>query len=193
MQPSPSVDLDRDAESRLLAIARRSIENGIGAARAPDIDLDTCDASLKAPAAVFTTLTRNGALRGCVGSLQASDPLARAVATSAYNAAFRDRRFEPLAANEIASVRIEISILSAMTEIRATNRQALLEQLLPGIDGLLLEDRGRRATFLPKVWDNIGSPAEFLDQLLIKAGLGAGYWSRDLRLQRYRTHTFGEK
>lgn len=193
MPPLPSVELDAAAETRLLEIARQAIESGIDAPQAPRIDIDGCDSCLTVPAAVFTTLTREGALRGCIGSLEARDPLARAVAESAFNAAFRDRRFEPLAAAEIDAVRIEISVLSAMEPIRAAARQALLEQLRPGIDGLIVEDRGRRATFLPKVWENIASPDEFLDQLLIKAGLEINHWSRDLRLQRYQTRTFGEK
>jgi len=192
MPPSPSVELDADAESRLLAIAREAIVAGIGAPRAPRIEVDLLDGSLRRPAAVFTTLTRDGALRGCVGSLQAEHPLARAVAESAFNAAFRDRRFAPLDAAEIAAVRIEISVLSAMEIMHADTRQALLEQLRPGVDGLLVEDRGCRATFLPRVWESIATPDEFLSHLFVKAGLGADHWSRKLTLKRYSTHSFGE-
>ncbi|HEY5739356.1 MAG TPA: AmmeMemoRadiSam system protein A [Gammaproteobacteria bacterium] len=192
MQPSLSFEIDSAAESRLLEIARESIEAGAAAERAPRIDVDGC-AGLLQPAAVFTTLTRDGALRGCVGSLQAQRPLAQAVADSAFNAAFHDRRFKPLDVGEFGLVRIEISVLSAMQPIDAPTRQALLEQLQPGIDGLLVEDRGCRATFLPKVWENLAAPGAFVDQLLVKAGLGAGYWSQTLSLYRYHTHSFGEK
>ena len=157
MPPSLSFDLDEAAESRLLAIARRSIAAGAAAGRAPRVDTESC-AGLLEPAAVFTTLTRDGALRGCVGSLQAQLPLAQAVADSAFNAAFHDRRFRPLDSDELDSVRIEISVLSEMEPIDAATRQALLEQLRPGIDGLLVEDLGRRATFLLKVWENLGAP-----------------------------------
>jgi AmmeMemoRadiSam system protein A len=191
MQPSLWFDIDSAAESRLLEIARESIEAGAAADRAPRIDVDRC-AGLLQPAAVFTTLTRDGALRGCVGSLQAQQPLAQAVADSAFSAAFHDRRFEPLDAGEFGLVRIEISVLSAMQPIDAPTRNSLLEQLQPGLDGLLVEDHGCRATFLPKVWENLAAPEAFLDHLLAKAGLGAGYWSQTLSLYRYRTHSFGE-
>jgi hypothetical protein len=192
MQPSPWVDFDTGAESRLLAIARRSIESGVGANGVPRIDLAACEDSLKQKAAAFVTLTLNDALRGCVGSLEAREALARAVAEAAFNAAFRDRRFAPLGADEFDRVRIEVSVLSPMQPIQAGSRQVLLGELRPGVDGLLIEDRGHRATFLPKVWESIASADEFLDHLFIKAGLGAGHWSRHLRVHRYETHSFAE-
>jgi AmmeMemoRadiSam system protein A len=192
MQPFAWADFGAGAEARLLAIARRAIESGSDAVGPPRIELDDCEDCLKAKAAAFVTLTQKGALRGCVGSLEARDALARTVAEAAFNAAFRDRRFVPLRADEFDSVQIEISVLSAMVPIQAESRQALLGQLQPGIDGLLLEDRGRRATFLPKVWEKIASPDEFLDQLFLKAGLETGHWSRHLCVHRYETHSFGE-
>lgn len=192
MQPSPCVELDAGRQTRLLGLARRSIESGLESRRAMRVDLADLDEKLRSPAAVFVTLTQAGALRGCVGSLQARVPLAQAVADSAFNAAFGDRRFEPLDAAELATVRLEISVLSPLEQIAAESRQALVEQLRPGIDGLLIEDRGRRATFLPKVWEKMSSTDDFLDQLLLKAGLDADHWSRNLRLQRYSTFTFAE-
>ncbi|MGD8348266.1 MAG: AmmeMemoRadiSam system protein A [Gammaproteobacteria bacterium] len=192
MQPSPCVDLDAGRQSRLLAIARQSIESGFEIRSAPGIDLAGDDDGLRYPAAAFVTLTQAGALRGCVGSLEARQALVQAVADAAFSAAFRDRRFQPLAASELEATRIEISVLSATEPVAAGSRQALLEQLRPGIDGLIVEDRGRRATFLPKVWEHLPSAEAFLDELMLKAGLDAGHWSQSLRLQRYSTQTFAE-
>ena len=79
-----------------------------------------------------------------------------------------------------------------MEPIEAASRQALLDSLQPGIDGLLLEDRGYRSTFLPKVWDSLASPAEFLEHLCLKAGLGARHWSGTIRFHRYHTLSFAE-
>ncbi len=193
MPHSPCVDLDPAGQTRLLSIARQAIESGIERDAAPRIALEALDLPLRTEAAVFVTLTQSGALRGCVGSLQALDPLAQAVSNAAFNAAFRDRRFAPLAAEEVAMTRIEISVLSPLEKIAADSRQALLEQLRSGVDGLIIEDRGYRATFLPKVWEKIDSPEEFVAQLFLKAGLAADYWSRSLTLQRYQTFNFGEK
>lgn len=192
MLPSPCAEIDHVGQSRLLGIARSAIEQGLQRDRAPRIDLDTVDPGLRPEAAVFVTLTQSGALRGCVGSLQALDPLAQAVANSAFNAAFRDRRFNPLGAAEIGATRIEISVLSAAETLLAENRDDLLAQLRPGVDGLIVEDRGRRATFLPKVWEKMPSPEDFLQQLFLKAGLGADHWSGSISLQRYSTFTFAE-
>jgi AmmeMemoRadiSam system protein A len=192
MPPSPCVELDAAGQSRLLEIARESIEQGLTLDSVPRIDLEALDASLRAAAATFVTLTQSGALRGCIGSLQALDPLAQAVANAAFNAAFRDRRFQPLAASEVDFTQIEISVLSAAESLSVASREDLLERLRPGIDGLIIEDRGRRATFLPKVWEKIPSAEEFLQQLFQKAGLAADHWSSHISVKRYSTYTFAE-
>ena len=83
-------------------------------------------------------------------------------------------------------------MLSPMEPLAAGSRDELLAALQPGVDGLLLEDRGRRATFLPKVWEKIGTPQEFVEQLLLKAGLPPDHWSASLRISRYRTLSFAE-
>lgn len=192
MPPSLCIELDETERAALLDIARRSIAHGLDQGRALNVDTAGLGEHLAAPAAVFITLTRDGDLRGCIGSLQALEPLARAVANSAFNAAFRDPRFAALGADELDAIRIEISVLSKMEPIAAESREALLDALQPGIDGLLLEDRGYRSTFLPKVWEKIASPAEFLEHLCLKAGLGARHWSDTIRFHRYRALSFAE-
>jgi AmmeMemoRadiSam system protein A len=193
MPPSLCIELSDAEQARLLDIARESIADGLASGRALQVDPSLMEENLQGRAAVFVTLTRSGELRGCVGSLQAVEPLAQAVATSAFNAAFRDRRFGQLRGEELDAIRIEISVLSEMEPIDADSRRALLDSLQPGVDGLLLEDGGYRSTFLPKVWEKISSAEEFLQQLLLKAGLGAGHWSNSLRFHRYHTFTFAEK
>jgi AmmeMemoRadiSam system protein A len=114
------------------------------------------------------------------------------VVSCAFNAAFRDPRFPRLNTSEMADTRIEISVLSQMEPLAVTDRTSLLNQLCPQVDGLLLEDGGYRSTFLPKVWEKISDPEEFLQQLLFKAGLSPDYWSETIRFQRYHTISFGE-
>lgn len=192
MAPSFCVEPGADECRRLLEIARASIRSGLDSDRAIAVDASELASSLLADCAVFVTLTQNGALRGCVGSLEASTPLAQAVADAAFNAAFRDRRFERLQAPEILQLNIEISILSEMLPLAAATRQQLLDSLQPGRDGLLLEERSCRATFLPKVWDKIATPDEFFAQLLQKAGLPGDYWSDSMRTYRYHCLSFAE-
>ncbi|MCP4387236.1 MAG: AmmeMemoRadiSam system protein A [Gammaproteobacteria bacterium] len=193
MPPSLCIELSDNEQARLLVIARQSIAAGLTTGKALQPGIGQLEYNLQVRSAVFITLTRSGELRGCVGSLQAVEPLAQAVATSAFNAAFRDRRFGRLRGEELDVIRIEISVLSEMEPIEADSRQALLDSLQPGVDGLLLEDQGYRSTFLPKVWEKITSAEEFLQQLSLKAGLGAGHWSGTLRFHRYHTFTFAEK
>ena len=193
MPPSLCLNLAEQEQFRLLDIARRSIRSGLESGRAVQLDTEQLDKSLRIEAAVFVTLTRLGELRGCIGSLQPTDTLAQAVANSAFSAAFRDRRFNRLQSAEVDELCIEVSILSEMVPIEVTDRQDLLDTLQPGLDGLLLEDRGYRSTFLPKVWEKIKSPNEFLEQLMLKAGLPAGHWSGTIKFYRYHTLTFAEK
>ncbi len=192
MPPSLCIDLTDEERDRLLGVARRAITYGLDTGRVLKLEPAELDGRLGTLAAVFITLTQNGELRGCVGSLQATEPLAQAVSGSAFNAAFRDRRFPSLSVDELDSIRIEISVLSEMEPIDATNREQLLDALEPGVDGLLLEDQGYRSTFLPKVWEKVASPAEFLEHLCLKAGLGARHWSGSIRFHRYHTLSFEE-
>lgn len=189
---SPCIELNQQQQRQLLDIARDSIRHGFASGKPLRVQLDACDPALREPAAVFVTLTWDGKLRGCVGSLQARAALAQAVADSAFNSAMRDRRFTPMHAEELDATHIEMSVLSPLQDFPVESYDDLLRCLRPGIDGLVIEDRGRRATFLPKVWESIGTPAAFVEQLMLKAGLAAGYWSRQIRVQRYGALTFAD-
>jgi len=192
MPLSLCIDLSADERTRLLDIARRSIVNGLDSGATSQLDVARLDANLRVDSAVFVTLTLGGELRGCIGSLQPSAPLAQAVANAAFNAAFRDPRFAPVQADEIEKLHIEVSVLSSMKLISVDTRQGLLDDLQPGVDGLLLEDRGHRATFLPQVWEKMTTADEFVGQLMLKAGLAAEYWSSTIRCYRYHSISFGE-
>jgi AmmeMemoRadiSam system protein A len=124
-------------------------------------------------------LTKGGALRGCIGSLQAARALGADVAENAVAAAFRDPRFPPMTPEEWPSVRVEVSLLSAPKPMRFADEADLLSQIRAGEDGLILECDGRRATFLPQVWDSIPDKVLFLRELVRKAGLPS-----DTRLAR---------
>ena len=132
------------------------------------------------------TLTRQGRLRGCIGSVRARRPLVDDVRANARAAALSDPRFPSLTAGELPETRIEVSLLSAALPLPAASEEEALAALRPGIDGIVLEVGGEtHATFLPQVWENLPSPRDFLAHLKQKAGLPPGYWSPDLRLQRY--------
>ncbi|MGH8361753.1 MAG: AmmeMemoRadiSam system protein A [Gammaproteobacteria bacterium] len=148
------------------------------------------DPDLRAVRASFVTLKHRGALRGCIGNLDAKQELLADVIQNAKLAAYRDPRFPPLRAAEFEDLDIEISVLSGSEPIAARNRDELLRALRPGIDGVIIQEGEHRATFLPAVWASLPDPGEFCAQLMCKAGLGASHWSAALRFSRYQTESF---
>lgn len=142
--------------------------------------------SVRAPGAAFVTLRRHGQLRGCIGTLAATQSLVRCVADRARAAAADDPRFTPVQAGELADLAVEVSVLSEPEELPANDYDDLLRRVQPGVDGLIVEDPSHRATLLPSVWDDIASAEEFVAALWRKAGLQPRAWPRRLRMQRYR-------
>ena len=192
MAPSLSIKLRDGERELLLQIARKSIRHGLHKGDALVVALHELSDALTSRLGVFVTLTQQDTLRGCIGSMESSEPLAQSVAESAYGAAFRDPRFPQLAAHELEQTRIEISVLSPMAAVPAADRGELLSTLRAQVDGLLLQDRNHRSTFLPKVWEQLPDPQEFLDHLLAKAGLPTNHWSSTIQFYRYRTVSFSE-
>jgi len=171
-----------EAGRTLLAIARGAIEAKL-TGRANELRSAPW---LEQPGASFVTLTKNGELRGCIGSLDAARALAEDVAQNALGAAFRDPRFAPLGAQEWPRCRVEVSLLSAPKPMRFTGEADLAAQLRAGEDGVILEADGKRATFLPQVWDDIRDARVFLAQLVRKAGLPADTPLSRCKVSRYR-------
>jgi AmmeMemoRadiSam system protein A len=173
----------------LLAIARRAIGAELGA---PDrIGTERswreheAHPALDAPGATFVTLFRQGMLRGCIGTLEATRALAADVRANAVAAAFADPRFPNLGADEFLDTLVEISLLSAPEAITTDSERGLLDRLRPGVDGVVLEYAGRRATFLPQVWESLPEPADFLAELRRKAALPIDFWSPAVKVSRY--------
>jgi AmmeMemoRadiSam system protein A len=172
----------------LLTIARNAIEKHFGReARtvAPHPELSR-------PGATFVTLTQNGQLRGCIGSLEAYRSLAVDVAENAVAAAFHDPRFAPLTSEELARTHVEVSLLEPSESMDFINEADAIARLRPGIDGLILTLGNRRATFLPQVWESLPDPRRFMAQLKLKAGLPADFWDEKITLARYGVQKWKE-
>jgi hypothetical protein len=173
-----------DAGLALLAIARAAIGHGLGAhAEPPRTDFAPW---LLRPGASFVTLLLDGKLRGCIGSLAAVRRLGEDVAVNAQAAALRDPRFAPLSAAEWPRCQVEVSVLSPAKPLRFADEAEMLAQLRPGEDGVILEYEGRRATFLPQVWENLPDKRGFLEELMRKAGIPADTRLARCKLWRYR-------
>ena len=178
--------------TELLQLARGSIEYGLTHKAPLPVNCDDWPPEMREPGATFTTLRVAGKLRGCCGTLKAVHPLARDVTHSAYQAAFQDPRFDPVVADELDGIRMEVSVLSPLESIPVTDEADLLDRLEPGTDGLVILADGRRATFLPQVWEMLPDARQFLAALKTKCGLPADYWSERIEFQRYRTTSYAE-
>lgn len=173
----------------LLTLARGEIAGKLGHEVPPLAQA----AWLDEPGACFVTLTADGALRGCVGTLEAHRPLGLDVRENARAAAFRDPRFAPLTREEFEAIRVEVSVLSPSEALDGADEAHALRCLRPGVDGVIFEYRHQRSTFLPQVWEQLPDPAEFLAQLKRKAGLPADFWAEDVRLSRYTVTKWKER
>lgn len=149
-------------------------------------------AALDQPGASFVTLTRQGDLRGCIGSLEAHRPLGLDVRENALAAAFRDPRFAPLAVEEFEHTRVEVSLLTPAMAISFRDEADFLAQLRPGVDGIVFQYGRHRSTFLPQVWESLPEPQQFMQQLKRKAGLPPNFWHEAVSIARYEVTKWKE-
>lgn len=181
--------LDEKQRKTLLRIARESIAAVLGGAR-PQLREAEIDAALRKPAGAFVTLkTADGDLRGCIGSIQAVEPMYKAVSSSAISAATRDPRFHPVRTPELPNLGLEISVMGPIE--RVTN----VADIEPGRDGLIISRGPHAGLLLPQVAAEYGwGREEFLDHTCIKAGLPPGAWrSPDTQIERFSAEVFGEE
>ncbi|HBA59411.1 MAG TPA: hypothetical protein DCZ92_01035 [Elusimicrobia bacterium] len=128
------------------------------------------DPWLNLPAAAFVTLTKNGALRGCIGTVEPVMTAMDAVRYGAINAAFRDHRFPALEAEELPGIKIEVSLLSRLAPIKAAD-------IKPWKHGVVVTRDGKSGLFLPQVWEQLPGKEAFLGELCEqKAGLPRDCW-----------------
>ncbi len=173
----------------LLEIAGRSVDHGLEYGGPLAIDPDDYPEDIGASRATFVTLRTQTTLRGCVGSVTAWRSLVSDVSYNAFGAAFGDSRFASLTADERPGLELSISLLSPFQALDCTDERDLLARLRPGADGLMIEDQGNRAIFLPTVWRMLPRPEDFLVRLKRKAGMADDHWSPHIRAHRFVTST----
>lgn len=186
------IPLSAEDRQSLLRIARLAIEKAVHGQRPLPLDPGLpLSAALRHHGACFVSLHKHGQLRGCIGTLEAIEPLADSVARHAAAAAMRDPRFACVQETELAGLVIEISVLSHPEPLAADSMDDLLAQLQAGVDGLMIAAGHHRATFLPVVWEQLPQAQDFLDALWRKAGLAPRAWPEDLRVWRYEAIKIG--
>jgi AmmeMemoRadiSam system protein B/AmmeMemoRadiSam system protein A len=182
---STAGELTAADKKALLALARRSIEWYLDSGMTP-LPRNFA-AAARVPQGAFVTLKKHGELRGCVGHMAEDLPLCRAVCGMALMSAFEDQRFQPVAADEMKDIEVEISALTPFKRIPGAG------QIVLGRDGVVIRKNGRSAVFLPQVATEQGwTRDEMLDQLCRKAGLPVGSWRQNAELFTFQAVVFSE-
>jgi uncharacterized protein len=172
-------------DEAILRVAREAIRHESERGDPLVVDEAAYPPELRAVRATFVTLHLGGEFVGCIGTIQPRESIVASVARNARAAAFDDPRSPGVRAADVDRLDIHVSLLGPLEAMRFESEADLVSQLRPGVDGLVIEDRFYRGTFLPSVWESLPEPAAFLSQLKRKAGLPEDYWSPTLAAYRY--------
>ena len=193
MQASPFSQVNSAHQSQLIQLARESITQGIEQHCYRKPSDREFPAQLKQPGASFVTLEKEGQLRGCIGTIEAHQPLYLDVAQHAYDAAFRDFRFSSVTKNELELLSIHISVLTPMQAMSSDLTEAqFIEHVIPHVDGVLFEGGPHRSVFLPQVWQKLPNPDDFISQLKKKGGWQANTPLSCIQVFKFQVQEFGE-
>jgi AmmeMemoRadiSam system protein A len=188
-----SLPLTDSEKQILLQHAREAMEYGVTGRTLPILDQNSLPPNLLEHGSSFVTLTIHTELRGCIGSLEANQPLVDDVREHAIAAALQDPRFPPVQPAELDSIHLEISRLTAPQPLEYSSAGDLIKKLRPHVDGVILKNGHRRATFLPQVWEKLPDPVQFLEHLCQKMGMDADAWRHiPMDVLVYQAEDFGE-
>lgn len=181
--PAPLREVVHDA-------ARQALAHAATHEQPAEVNPGTFPMPLRALRRTFVTLETRGHLRGCIGSLTATNPLIVDVVLNTLKAARTDPRFPAVGEEEVGEVTVAISILSHPRPIRAATEAELAASIQPDVEGLILGRGGQFGLFLPKVWRDLPNPLAFLRNLKVKAGIPADYFGSDLKAYRFTAEVF---
>jgi len=194
METSLKETLSEEERNILLSVAREAITAAVARRSLPALQIEKQPQILQADGATFITLTKNGHLRGCIGTMEPYQPLIADVQEHAVAAALSDYRFPKVTQDELGQIRIEISRLTPLKRLPYKETEELVKALRIGVDGVLIRNEGRQATFLPQVWEQLPQPDQFLSQLCLKMGAPADLWkTKPMEVFTYQVEKFKEE
>lgn len=177
----------------ILALARQAIDSFVKDKMRVELKVEDVPVAVREAHACFVTLTKDFELRGCIGHLEVTQPLYRDIIDNAIAAATEDERFNPVAADELSDIDIEVSVLTTPVPLHFSSPQNLLDQLEVGVHGVIIRKDGHSATFLPQVWDELLDKKEFLASLCVKAGLPPSAWMEPgVEVETYQVEIMSE-
>src|SRR5690554_1218519 len=173
----------------LLDLARENLEAAVYGKKA--VIPKVLPPQIKENRGCFVTLTIDGQLRGCIGYIEPIKPLYQAVMDNACNAALKDTRFTPVKSKELEKIKVEVSVLTRPQILQYTDPDDLLNKLIPGVHGVILEKGPYKSTFLPQVWESLPDKKNFLQHLSIKGGMDSDGW-KTANVKTYKAFHFQE-
>jgi len=175
---------------KAVKLARRAIETYLTEGK---VIKDRYSGVFEEKRGVFTTLTKNGMLRGCIGFPYPIKRLDEAIIESAIAAATEDPRFPPVSIEEMDEIVVEVTVLTKPEKIDA-NPIDLPKYIEIGRHGLIIKKGMFSGLLLPQVAVEYNMDAEeFLSQTCMKAGLPPDCWLTDVEVYRFEGQIFKEK
>jgi len=154
-------------------LARKAIENYLSERK---VIQDRLSGVFEQKRGVFTTLTKHGELRGCIGFPYPIKRLDEAIIESAIAAATDDPRFPPVSLEEMDEIVVEVTILTPPEKINVKPTE-LPKHVEIGKHGLMVKRGLYSGLLLPQVAVEYGFDSEeFLSQTCMKAGLTPDCW-----------------
>jgi len=190
-----AIRLSPDEQRLVLEMARARLLQEATGEPAARIDADKIPLALRKDAACFVTLTKNGALRGCIlDSFSPHEPLYENVMRNVVLAATSDPRFPPVRPSEVDDIAIEVSVLDRPQRLEFSDAEDLISKLVPGEDGVILTTPYGKSTYLPQVWDDLPDPMQFMSSLCQKQGAPANCWrdTSSIKIEIYHVFHFSE-
>jgi AmmeMemoRadiSam system protein A len=168
----------------LLQLARDVIAAHVEARSQPAVEI--CGV-LARHGGAFVSVHNRGDLRGCIGHIEANEPLGVVVPRCAVAACSADPRFPAVSAAELPELEIELSLLGPLEPIAGAADVEI------GRHGLVVELGWNRGLLLPQVaaewgWDAV----TFLAHTCHKAGLPRDAWKGAARIWRFEAEVFSE-
>ena len=158
----------RDGEDEYRALARYSLEYTVKHGSEAPMPEATSGGLTGGRAGVFVSLYKDGALRGCVGTISpTTENIAREIIQNAVSAGLRDNRFEPVSEEELPYLKYKVDVLAAPEPIAGPEELDVVRY------GVIVTSGHRRGLLLPNL-DGVDSVDEQISIARRKAGIPEG-------------------
>ena len=166
----------RSSEDEYVKLARNSLETYIRTGRKLPVPEGLPEELTDTQAGAFVSIHKNGRLRGCIGTIEATrDSLAEEIINNAISASTQDPRFPAITEDELNMLEINVDVLGEAEYIYS------MDQLDPKRYGVIVTKGYRRGLLLPDL-DGVDAAEDQVSIAKKKAGIRP---DEDVKLQRF--------